>query len=91
MPRMIGAFFGFDEHIIDIDLHGFTYQWLEYLGHDPLISYPCVFQVKRHYIVVVQSVWRNEGCFLYVRRMHRNLMVPKDGVQKRQEAVASII
>ena len=82
MPCVIGAFFGFDEHIININLHGFTYQWSEYLGHHPLISCPCVFQVKRHYIVAVQSMWCNEGCFLHVRRMHRNLMVSREGVHK---------
>ena len=79
---MIGAFFGFDEHIIDINLHGFTYQWLEYLGHHHLISSPYVFQAKWHYVVAIKSVWCNEGCVLHVRRMHRNLMVSREGIQK---------
>ena len=82
MCGVIGTFFGFDEHIIDINLHGFSYQWLEYFGHQPLISYPCIFQAKRHYIGAIQSVWCDEGYFLHVRRMHRNLMVSREGVQK---------
>ena len=47
MLCVIGAFFRFDENIIDINFHRFTYQWSEHLGHNPLISCPCVFQVKR--------------------------------------------
>ena len=82
MPCVIGVFFGFDKHIIDINLHGFTYQWSEYLGHHPLISRPYVFKVKQHYIVAVQSVWWDEGYFLHVGWMHRNIMVPREGVQK---------
>ena len=62
MPRVIEALFGFDKHIIDIDLNGFTYQWSDYLGQHPLISCPCVFQAKQHYGLAVQSVWRNKGC-----------------------------
>ena len=53
MPCVIGAFFGFDEHIISINLHGFTDQRSEYLGHHPLISCPSVFQAKQHYVVAV--------------------------------------
>ena len=82
MPCVIGAFFGFDEHIIDINLNGFTYQRSKYLGHNPLIGCPCVFQVKRHCVVVVQSMWCDESYFLHVGWMHRNLMVPTEGVQK---------
>ena len=74
MPYVVGVFFGFYEHIIDINPHGFTYQGLEYSGHHPLIRYPCVFQTKRHNVVVVQSMGRDEGYFLHVRRVHRNLM-----------------
>ena len=80
MPCVIGAFFGLDKHVIDINLHGFTYQRSDYLSHHPLIGSPYFFQVKRHYVVVVQSMWCNEGCFLYVRRMHRNLIIPREGV-----------
>ena len=29
---MIGAFFGFDKHIIDIDFHGLAHQWLKRLS-----------------------------------------------------------
>ena len=88
-PKRVGPgkgrhkFFTFDEHIIDINLHGFTYQQSEYFSHHPLISCPCVFKAKRHYVVVVQFVWCDEGCFFYVKRMHRNLMVPREGVPKR--------
>ena len=78
----VRAFFGFYEHIIDINLHGFTYQGSEYPGHRPLISCPYVFQTKRHYVVAVQSMGCDEGYFLYVRSVHRNLMAFKEGVQK---------
>ena len=80
MHYVVGAFFGFYEHIIDINLHRFTYQWSEYLGHHLLISCPCVFQAKRHYIVAVQPVGRDEGCFLHVRWLHKNLVISVEGI-----------
>ena len=67
MHCVVGALFGFYEHFIDINLHRFIYQGLEYPGHHPLISYPCIFQAKRHYVVVVQPVGCDEDCFLLVR------------------------
>ena len=30
---MIGVFFGFDKHIVDINFHGLSHQWLKYLCH----------------------------------------------------------
>ena len=78
MHCVVGAFFRFYEHIININLHGFIYQGPKYPGHHPLISCPCVFQTKRHYVVVVQSVGLDEGYFLRVRRVHRNLMVSRE-------------
>ena len=87
MPCVVGAFFIFYEHIIDINLQGFTYEGSKYPRHHPLISYPYVFQTKRHYVVAVQSVGRDEGCFLRVGRVNRNLMVSGEGVQKRQNAM----
>ena len=89
MPCVVEAFFGFYEHIIDINLHGFAYQGSKYLCHHSLIRCPCVFQTKRHYVVAIQSVGRDEGCFLRVRRVHRNLMVSGEGVQKRQNVMPS--
>ena len=38
------AFFGFYEHIIDINLHGFTYQGSEYPGHHHLKVTPAFFK-----------------------------------------------
>ena len=82
MPCVIREFFEFDEHIIDVHLHGLNHQWSEYLNHHPLICCPYVFQDKRHYVVAIQSVLCNEGCFLHVMQMQRYLMVSKEGVQK---------
>ena len=53
MLRVIGAFFGFDKHIVDIDFHGLAYQESKYIGHKPLIGRSGILQAKRHYIVVV--------------------------------------
>ena len=89
MPCVVEAFFGFYEHIIDINLHKFTYQGSEYPGHHPLIVCPFVFQTKRHYVVAVQSVGHDEGCFLRIRQVHRNLLVSGEGVQKRHNAMSS--
>ena len=87
MHCVVEAFFGFYEHIININLHGFTYQGSEYPGHHPLISCPYVFKTKRHYIGAVQSMGHDEGCFLRVRQVHRNLMVSGEGAQKQQNAM----
>ena len=74
MACVIEVLIGFHEHIIDINLHGFSYQGLKYPDHHPMIHYPSVFHTERHYIVAVQSMWRDEGCFLHVRQMHRNMV-----------------
>ena len=79
---MIRVFFGFNKHIVDINFHGLAYQWTKYLCDQSLIGCSCVLQTKRHHIVVVQPVWRNEGRFLRIRRMHRNLVVAGEGVHK---------
>ena len=50
---MIGAFFGFDKHIVDVDFHGLAHQWTKYLGHQPVIGRSDILQTKRHYIVVI--------------------------------------
>ena len=60
---MIGAFFGFGKHIVNI-------------GRSDIL------QAKRHYIVVVVPVWCNKGRFLHFMRVHRNLVVDGESVQK---------
>ena len=87
MPCVGGVFFGFYKHIIDINLHGFTYQGSEYPSHHPLKSCPFVFQTKQNYVITVQSVGRDRGCLLRVRRVHRNLIVFREGIQKRHNAI----
>ena len=82
MLLMVEAFFGLNEHIVDIDLHGLAYQRFKYLGYQPLISRSGIFQAKRNYIVIVELVWCNEGRFLCVRWVHWNLMVSRESVQK---------
>ena len=79
---MIGVFFGFDKHIVNIDFHGLAHQWLKYLCYQPLIGRSDILQAKRHYIVAVYLVWCNEGCFLHIRWVHRNLVVVGESVQK---------
>ena len=79
---MIEAFFGLAKNIVDVDLHGFAHQWSKYFGHQPLIGCSDILQAKRHYIVAVQSVRCNEGLFLYIRRVHGNLVVPRERVQR---------
>ena len=53
MIGVIEALFGLYKHIIDIDLHVFSQQRLEYLSYQPLISCLDILQAKRHHIVVV--------------------------------------
>ena len=53
MRHVVEAFFGLDEHIVDIDLHGLAYQRSNYLTYQPLISRSDVFQAKRYYIITV--------------------------------------
>ena len=80
MHCVVEAFFGFYEHIIDIDFHGFAHHGSYYPGHHPLISFRCIFQPKWHYVIAIQYVGRDEGYFLRVRRVHRDLTGRKRGV-----------
>ena len=79
---MIGMFFRFDKHIIDIDFHCLSHQWPEYLCHQSLVGCPGALQTKKHHIVAIQPVWGDEGHFFRIRKMHRNQMVAGKGVQK---------
>ena len=53
MLHVIGAFFGLDKHIVDVNLHGLAHQWSKYLGHQPLVGRSNILQAKRHYIVAI--------------------------------------
>ena len=79
---MIRAFFGLDKHIVNIDFHCPAHQWPEYLGHQSLIGCSDVLQTKGHHIVAVYPVQCNKGHFLRNRRVHWNLVVAGEGIQK---------
>ena len=55
VSHMLRHHLTFHHHIIYIDLNALTQLRLEHSGHHLLIGRPCVFQTKRHHLIMVVS------------------------------------
>ena len=82
MLDVIESFSGFHKHIVDIGFHGIAQQRSEYLSYQSLMGCPSILQSKAHHIITVYPMRCNEGLFLHVKMVHRNLMISREGVQK---------
>ena len=80
---MISCLEGFDEHVVDIDLHRFTELFGEHTVHESLVSCAGVFEAEGHYLVAISSAISNERSFLAIVGIHHNLIVTRDGIHER--------
>ena len=53
-------------HVIYIDLNALTQLWLKHSGHHSLVGGPCVFQTKRHHLIMVVSNGSDKSCLFLV-------------------------
>ena len=75
MRNVIVCMKGFDEHVINIDLHGLSEFFGEHLIHKSLISCVGVFKAEGHYFVAIGSAICNECNLLAIIRVHHDLVV----------------
>ena len=75
MRYVISCLEGFDEHVVDIDLHFFTELFGEHPVHESLVCCTGVFEAEGHYLVAVCSAIGNECSFLAIVGIHHNLIV----------------
>lgn len=52
MAQVIFSVMGFNNHVINIDLHLFVDHVMEEGSHGPLICYPYILETKGHYFVI---------------------------------------
>ena len=69
-------------HVIYIDFNALTQLRLKHSGHHSLVGGPCVFQTKRHHLIMIVSNESDKsGLFLVVYNQWY-LMISLKGVQK---------
>lgn len=79
---MVDLFRALDEHIIDMDFHIPINLVLENLVDQLLISGSYIFQIKKHYLVVINIFINYEGCVLLILGCHPNLVVAREGIHE---------
>ena len=55
-----------DHHVVYIDFNILAQLWLKHFSHHPLIGRPCIFQSKRHHLVMVVSNRSYKSDFLLI-------------------------
>ena len=85
---MIFCLKGFDEHIVDINLHCFTELFIEHTVHESLVSCAGVFEAEGHYPVAIGPAISNERSLLAIVGIHQNLIVTREGIHERQKFIA---
>ena len=63
---MLRHYFALYNHIIDIDFNVSAQLWFEHFSHHPLISRPCIFQIKRYHFVVIVSNESDKSCLFLI-------------------------
>ena len=74
---------GFDEHIVDINLHYFTELFGEHTVHKSLVSCASVFEAEGHYPVAISSAISNECSVFAIVGIYHNLIVTREGIHER--------
>lgn len=72
---MLTSSFDFDYYIINVYFYDAANQWLEDLGHQPLVSCSSIFESERHDFITIESVWSYEGGFFFILWSHWYLVV----------------
>jgi len=82
MRHVIFRMEGFDEYVVDIDLHSFTELFEEHPVHELLISCAGVFEAEGHHLVAISSAICNKCSFLAIVKVHHNLIVTREGIHE---------
>ena len=81
--------FAFNHDIVNIYLHCVVDQRFEDFRHQSLISGASVFEFERHDFVAIKTMWRYEGCLLFIGQGHGGLVVSGEGVQEGEHSLSS--
>ena len=66
VSHMLGNHLTFHYHVIYIDFNAFAQLRLKHPSHHPLVGGPCIFQTKRHHLVMVVSNGSDKSCLFLV-------------------------
>jgi hypothetical protein len=73
---MTPFFFGFYQHVIDVDLDISTNLVMEHSVHEPLVGGPCVLQPERHNLVAKKSSTYDKRCLFLIIPVYHYLIIP---------------
>jgi hypothetical protein len=79
--------YAFHQHVIYIHLHVLPDQFSKHLVHQALVSGSGIPQLKRHYLITIQSLIGNEGNLLLIYLVHLYLTVPEKCSHEAEELV----
>ncbi|CAL9000815.1 unnamed protein product, partial [Prunus brigantina] len=85
---VICTFWGFDQHVVHIDLHSFADLLLDDFIHEPLIGCSNVLQPKGHDLVAVGPSLDDERSFRLVILVHQDLVIAGVGVHEAEQLIA---
>ena len=79
---MILCLEGFDEHVVDINLHRFSELFGEHSVYETLVSCTGVFEAEGHYLIAISSAIGNERSLLAIVKVHHNLIITCEGIHE---------
>ena len=66
VSHVLGHHLTLYHHVIYIDFNALTQLRLKHSGHHPLVDGPCIFQTKRHHLVMVVPNGSDKSCLFLV-------------------------
>ena len=87
MLEVICALHTFYQHIIHVHLHDVPNEILDLIYH-PLKGGPYVLEAVGHHFVAVNSPTSGESCFIFIWRVHFDLIILGIGVHEAKEFMA---
>ena len=88
VSHMLEHYLAFYNHIINIDFNTLAQLWFEHFSHHSLISRPCIFQTKRHHLVVIISSGSNKSCLFLIVQRQWYLVISLKGIQETHPRMA---
>ena len=88
VPHMLGYYLTLYNHIINIDFNASAQLWFKHFSHYPLISKPCIFQIKGHHFVMIVFSGSNKSCLFLIVQYQWYLVISLKGIQETHLRIA---
>ena len=72
----------FDQHVINVHLHGFADQFSENYINKALVCCPNVLQAERHNLVPIETAICGERHHVFIIRAHAYLIITRVGIHE---------